>query len=125
MAPLEINQRVLMWLCLYSVDKTTSGAKKMMYVIFTLGALIIISTGMLLSVAFFVKFVSIDLGTALYVFGQIVASGCLLYMFAAMFLSRSKTKYVFDALAGIHRTSKIIFFEFFEDHLNSPNSNMN
>lgn len=97
--PLETNRQVFNWLCVYPSDEETSKWIKFVHnmnIILTLIILIAIVSVILI---FFIKFVSVELGEALFA----VSYSCLLYLLIIIgFLLRCKVTTIFNQLTGIH-----------------------
>lgn len=99
------SQKMLTWICVYPADETVSKFKRATYAFAY--AFILISNLCVLasSVAFFLKYVSVDLEQSLYAVFQITAYGSMTYLIIVSFLLRSKIPLVFDDLAKIYEAS--------------------
>lgn len=104
--PLATNQRVLTWLCVYPAEKTTCKFKQMAYIFFSFVVFSGILSSLIASVAYFMKFVSIDLEVALYAVSQIAAAASVLYAIAMTYLSRRGITAIFQKLNEIYDQSK-------------------
>lgn len=105
MKPLVTNQRVLTWLCVYPGEKTTSKIKQLAYIIFSLIVFSGILSSLIASVAYFMKFVSIDLEVALYAVSQIAAAASVLYAIVMTYFSRHGIASIFHKLSEIYDKS--------------------
>lgn len=102
MNPLETTQKVMKWLCMCAPHPTEKTSKKVAYVL-CLSIGITAYLGMIASsVAFFVKYVSIDVGESLYALYQIAVSG-MLYVVIVAILMRYRIDALFQNLAMIYK----------------------
>lgn len=106
MKPLVTIERALVWLCLCSPDKATSKWK--MLVCAFLGLITFTSTlsDMLASVAFMLKFISIDMEESLYALFQIFGFGSITYAIIVTFFQRHRMRDLFRGLSKIYSASK-------------------
>lgn len=111
MKPFSTNQQSLTWLCLYPVDETTSNRQKAAHIVFSVTNFIMLLSGLASSVAYFVKFASIDLEKSLYALLQIVTFTATLYALVIAFLLRHKIPALRENLSKIYDECKI-FLEF-------------
>lgn len=73
MKPLVMNQRVLTWLCVFPMHESAAMKEKLTCIVFSIGVILTIFSGLIGSVIFFLKFVSTDLEESLYALFQIAA----------------------------------------------------
>lgn len=106
MKPLVTNRRVLTWLCVYPADATTSKLKQLAYILFSLIVFAGILSSLMASIAFFWKYVLVDLEVALYAVSQIAAAASILYAIVMTLFSRQGITNIFQKLTKIYETSK-------------------
>lgn len=106
MKPLVTNRRVLTWLCVHPADETTSKFEKISYFIFSLIVFSGILSSLIASIAFFYKYVKVDLEVALYAVSQIAAASSVLYAIIMTLFSRPGITDVFKRLTIIYNESK-------------------
>lgn len=112
MVPLEMNRRVLMWLCVYPTDEKTSEWKKLAHVALTCITIISMVTIVLASGRFLIEYLSIDLEMALYSVFQISSCGSFLYACLIVLVSRQRILFIFENLTNIYRSSKDSYSNF-------------
>lgn len=107
MTPLVTNKRVLVWLNLCSPDDETVEWKRIGFAF--VGFIVLISTlsDMLASVAFMLKYISINLEESLYALFQIFGFGSITYAIIVTFFQRHKIREIFQGLSEIYNESKI------------------
>lgn len=103
MKPLVTQQQVLTWLCIYPADKSTSKWLKRAYVIFSVAVVVANSLGLITSVAYVYKFISIDLESSLCSILQIVATLSTSYAYILFFTFRHKIVAFFINLSDIYK----------------------
>lgn len=101
--PFKTNRLILTWLSMYPADETARKWKKIAHIITTLIILIITFCMISSSVAFFVRFVSVDLEEALYSLGQIIGYSMVLYMFIVGIFLRHKINAIILRLTDIYK----------------------
>lgn len=102
MKPLESTQQVMKWLCMCAPDPTEKTSKQIAYVV-CVSTGIVFYLGMIASsVAFFMKYVSIDVGESLYALYQISVSGMLYVVIVAIFM-RHRINSLFQKLMLIYK----------------------
>lgn len=104
--PLETNKKMLTRFCLLPADEASTSTMKWMRGAVAFGAISFLLAGQISFATFFLKFVSVDLETALFAIWQLSGFSTLLYMILNMFLMRSKIKSTYEMLSNIYRTSK-------------------
>lgn len=109
MKPLQTNQRVLTWLCLFPASKNTSNFVKLGYIVLTFVCITCMTANLMASVAFFIKSVSTELEKSLFALFQIVGSLSVWYMFITVFPSQHKIHAIFRRLSEIYDESKNYF----------------
>lgn len=116
MKPIKTNQQVLTWLCVCQADETISKRKRMAHIFF---ASFIFSANFILipiSVAYFLRFVSVDLEQALYALFQLSGMLGMTYMMIAAFILRHEINDLFGKLADIYNNCKRFGFGHFQRH---------
>lgn len=110
MEPLVAYRRMLIRFCVISVDETTPKWKKLAHIIFCICAFTGNSVGSLISVAFCLKFVSIDLGKALYTLFQIPSMGSAAYGIVLMLVIKFDITKTFENLSKIYKKCNLILY---------------
>lgn len=103
MKPLVTNQRVLTWLCVYIPETKTSKIKQLAYFTFSIIVFSGILSSLIASVAYFRKYVLINVETALYAASQIAAASSILYAIVMTYFSRNGITKIFQTLRGIYK----------------------
>lgn len=119
MKPLITNQRVFKWLCICPSEKNDSKCQKSLYVMWSAFSVIWIIIGMIVSLSFFLKYVSTDLEASIYAIQQITGSSNFLYTFLNAFIFRHKILTIFTGLADIFEKCKYFNFKidwFLQEH---------
>lgn len=106
MQPLATMKQVLTVLCVYPAKENASHCKKLMYILITAFVMVVNLAGLIASFAFFLRFVSSDFESSLHALLQICALSAATYMLAIGFISRHKTKSIFNNLSTIYEASK-------------------
>lgn len=106
MKPLATAQSMLKWFCVWQFAEPTSKWMKVANIIFTFSILLANVIGLLASVAFFLKFVSIDLETSLYGFFSVFGFAEAVYCVLFIIFSRHQIADVITKLAKIYEASK-------------------
>lgn len=101
MRPLKLNQQLMTWIFINSSSETTSLLKRVVYIF--LGCAVFASqlAAFAASVAFLIKFLSIDIERSLYTSFQILTSAPAAYMFVVACVSRHKINALFGSLTTI------------------------
>lgn len=106
MNPLVTNRRVLTWLCIYPAREGTTRRQKRMFIAFSLVSATTIMWCFLSGLAFFMKYVTIDLEMALQSVFILCSAFGALYVQVVLLLSRQKIKSLFDQLTDIYDKRK-------------------
>lgn len=106
MRPLESNQRVLVWLGGFPLDKSAGKWTKVTYIAFTLSVIIAHLLSVMGSTVFIQRHKSIDLEATLFSLFHTIASASMLYQSVATVLLRRELNSIFDGLANIYDRSK-------------------
>lgn len=106
MKPLVTSERVLIWLCMCSSERTASRNKKLMYAIFGLISIFSTVVGLVAAVTFVYKYMFISLELTLYVLMNVSGGAGLLYSWAVAFAARDKVSAIFERLSMIYSASK-------------------
>lgn len=106
MRPLVTNRRVLTWLCVCSADEYTTIKPKMLYVSITIIVFVAILSAFAGTLAFVLKFFSVDLEASLLGFLPNVAYASGVYGMIVSFIIRKKINAIFDELMLIYNKSK-------------------
>lgn len=107
MKPLLKNQQVLKWLCVFPLDETINKWEKCFYHAFSMFVFIINVFGAFAGIAFFSKFVTIDLGSSLYSLFNIFGTIYTAYTTFVALLCHKKVAAIFQSLSVIYKQSKI------------------
>lgn len=106
MNPLVTNKKVLTWLCLCPAEKSTKWSWKLIYAIFALTIFTGNLCAFVVSVVYFMQFVSTDLEGCLYALYQIGAFSALIYMTMTAFYLRHEISALFESLSEIYHMCK-------------------
>lgn len=106
MKPLETNQLVLTWFGLSPADKAPTKWQKILYKASTFQLILSILSIFISSLAFFYRFVLIDLEKALYAVYQFVGLFSALYLCMVAYLSRPQINSTLNQLSNIYHESK-------------------
>lgn len=106
MKPLETNERVLIWLCAFPIDKSTSKWEKCIYIIFTLCVIMTHLLSLIFSSVFIHQNVSINLEETLFSLFHTFSSASMLYQSIATVFLCHKLAAIFKTLANIYDASK-------------------
>lgn len=112
MTPLKTTKRVLTWLCVYPTDKLTSKWKKMGFFMFSLICFVLNLNGLAASAAYFLKYVSDDLESALYALFQTDSLTAIAYTHILLLLSRREIIAIFENLFKIYDARNYICWYF-------------
>lgn len=106
MKPIEKIRQIFTWLCLHPFDETTPLGQRILYNIF--GSSVFISNvyALITSVAFFLKFLSVDMEECLFTLFQIFGYLGVTYATVAIFLQRNSISKIFQQLANIYKERK-------------------
>lgn len=105
MRPLVTNQRVLTWLCVCPPDESTKKWQKRTYICFSVIISLANLTGLAASLAYFYKFLSIDLEKTLCTMSQVGALISTVYAGIYIFISRHQITALFENLSEIYKQS--------------------
>lgn len=108
MQPLKTNRRILVWLCLCSESETRSKFQKSLSVLLTSIVVASFVVGLISSVTYLWRFLSIDLQGSLFALYQTVGFFDILYAFIVMFISRHKIEAIFNNLEQIYRDCEFL-----------------
>lgn len=111
--PLPTTRCILTWLAVYPSDKSDKKWKKFASIIICLVIFIANVCGLIASIAFFMKFISIDLEGSIYASYQITGILPLLLAMLISFVLRSNIIDIFEKLTKIYNDRKInsLFFK--------------
>lgn len=113
MEPLVTNRRCLVWLCICPADEYTSRWQKLAYIIFAMFVSSGLIGGSAACLAFSWKFLSIDLGRAMFAFTFVAAEFTAIYMALVGVISmRRKIDTIFKNLSTIYKNSKCFLLEY-------------
>lgn len=110
MEPLKTSRRLLAWLYVVPVEKSSSNWKKWACLIVGVGAYVATMSFLASSMAFFMKFVSIDLEQSLYALFQIGGFSNSAYVITFAYFSHRKIVAIFDNLSAIYNARKNLNF---------------
>lgn len=102
MKPLETIQHVLMWLCIYPVERNQR--KKIACIGLSAIVLAILATQVIGSVIFVKRFLSADLERSLYALYQITGWAPIFYMFVVAIVLRHRITALFGQLSRLYET---------------------
>lgn len=105
MKPLATNQRWLIWFCMCSAAESTSKKRQLFYVLFTFVMSAFILAGLVSSILFFVKFISVDFKSCLYAVFQIAASVAVINLMIVGLMNRNQIANIFTKLSDIYAAS--------------------
>lgn len=112
MIPLATNRRVLAWLCVYYDDEQIEKPEQLMqyraFALFIFGMNVV---GFAVSVAYFVKFVSIDFNDSLFALLQAFGGGNMIYISGITYMSRQKICNIFKTISTIYAERKLAFYK--------------
>lgn len=104
MEPLETNQRVMTWLCIFP---TSSKLKRRFFVSLILLTIVSLCLIAVSSTIFLIEFLSSDdIANALYALFQIIDTAIVLYAVLCVYLSRHRIPSIFSNLKKIYRSSE-------------------
>lgn len=106
MIPLETNRWVLTWLCVFPPERHTSKWKRLAHVAFSLTVFFINAGSFFGSLAFFLKYMSVDLEQCIFALVQMIGEVNMSYISIITFLLRDKIKAIYDNLSRIYRARK-------------------
>lgn len=106
MRPLQSNQRMLIWLCAYSTEGTDDKHRNSAHVAFTAVVFATYVCFLGASIAYWLKFATVDLSETLYATIQITAALPMIKALIIMIFLRHKFKALFESLAKIYDASK-------------------
>lgn len=112
MEPLVTNKRFLILFSGYNSKGSMPKWRQRSNAIFTFSVFAAIIYGIIVSAAFFWKYVSINLERSLYAILQISAMGSAAYNIVFVFFSRHRITAVLDDLTEIYRESQTTFVTF-------------
>lgn len=112
MKPLQTNQQVLTWLCVYPTNEKMSKFKKFLCIVVSVAVFFGYFNVLLASIAFFLKYASTSLEQSLYALFQISGDFGTAYMMLAAYTLRKQFKIIFDKLSDIYDACKYNFDSF-------------
>lgn len=109
MKPLAIAQQILMWLCVLPFHSDTSSRVKVFSITFTIVAVVSQVCAFAATVAFSLKFMSIDLEQSLFANSLGVTFLSMIYIVVVLLFLRSKIPGIFEELSQIYTESKNVW----------------
>lgn len=106
MKPLRTNQRVLIWLYAYPTERTDEQHDNCSHIAFTSLVFTVYIGFLIASIAYFIKFSTIDLNETLYATIQITAALPMMKALVIMILKRRKFRDLFESLSRIYDASE-------------------
>lgn len=106
MRPLELNRRILIWMCVYPCDENTTRWKRLAYILFSILIFVLNAIGLIFSTAYFIKYVSIDLEQSLFALLQAVGEANMVYILIITFILRHKITAMLKSLSKIYDMCK-------------------
>lgn len=110
MKPLVSYSRILTWFCVYPEDKNIKKLENAFHVIFCVCIFSGNVIGLITSFAFFLKFLSIDLGSSLYAMFQIICCVGTIYGIILILIIRKSITNTFKNLSKIYEKCNLICF---------------
>lgn len=104
--PLEACQRALTYVSVCAADENTSKWKRVFFKVYPLIMTSILLSMLIVSIAYFLRFVSTDLESTLSCLYQIVAFSSLLYSIIVTCFMRQSLLAMFESLEEIYDASK-------------------
>lgn len=104
--PLATSQEVLVWICALTPEPTTSTAKKVLFKMCPIVLIFGNITGLASSVAFFVKFIKIDLEVSLFALFQIAGQVNMSNAIVVTICLRHRIEAMFRNLTNIYNECK-------------------
>lgn len=101
MNPLQTAKQVLTWLCVLPADETVSERKKLLYRGLVYVVFVSMVSSLLASVAFFIKFMNIDLEEALFALAQVGGTSAMGNIIIATYFLYPKIIAIFEKLSKI------------------------
>lgn len=111
MKPLKTSQQIFALLCAHPTEEDNEKLPKICYSIFSATVFTLLLTAVVSSIAYFVKFVSIDLESSLYALFQIVATWPMLNGMSIVFFMKFKMRALFENLQNVYEKCWYFFFE--------------
>lgn len=109
MKPLYTNKQALIWLCAFSSDETPNGKSTFAHISFTMFVMGTYVCFLGASIAYFIKYATIDLNETLYVLIQILAALPMMKALVIMIFLRDKFTALFESLTAIYDACKWIW----------------
>lgn len=106
MKPLATDRHVMMWLCMFPADESTSKTKRMLYIAFTFIVTTISLYTLYSSVVFIINYLLIDFERCLYAVFQIAAEAAMLNLVFVALFNRYRIATIFIQLSEIYTASK-------------------
>lgn len=106
MKPLAKIRRLLTWFCACPPDENTRKIQKLIYIILSVILVVSILSSGTASVAFFVKFVAIDLGQSLYAVFVLIGNVTEINVISVSLYYRQKIGAVFRHLSEMYKARK-------------------
>lgn len=108
MTPLKTNQRVMIWLCMCQSAEINSDTKTILLrYAFTLIVFTFMLVSLIVSLAYFVKFISINFEECLYALFQVAANFSMLNVMIVALSYRRRITDIFTKLSEIYVASKM------------------
>lgn len=101
-----MNQRVLIWLCAYPTEGLDEKHENCSHIAFTSLAFTVFMGFLFASIAYFMKFSTIDLNETLYATIQITAALPMMKALVIMIFKRRQFKALFESLSNFYDASE-------------------
>lgn len=108
MTPLKTNKKVLTFLCIHLADESVSVWRKLAYALFAASIFLAHVCAIASSAVHFSRFMSIDMGSALFGILQLGGHANMAYMLTIAIVLRQKITTIFDKLANVYKIRKRI-----------------
>lgn len=102
MNPLETNQRVLMWLCGFPPNESSTKIERIAYIIFTLSIISSYSLSVEAGITFIIKTYAINLEETLFSLYHTIGSLIMIYQTVATVIFRRQITGIFEGLSKIY-----------------------
>lgn len=110
MDPLATNRRVLTWLCVFPPEKGTTKAQRMAHVALSLSVFVVNMGSFFVSLAYFLKYMSIDLEQSLFAVVQMLGEVNMTYISIITYILRRQITATYKSLCRIYKACEVTVF---------------
>lgn len=103
MIPLKTNRHVLTWLCVFPPEEGTTKKKRIAHVVFSLTIFGINAGSFFVSLAYFMKYMSIDLEQSIFAIVQMLGEVNMTYISVITFILRDEVSATYKSLSKIYK----------------------